>query len=158
MQDINEFMNGYVPEQRDDSEGFKPIPEGEYHAKIDSVKLDNKGNGHYVDVTYKIIGPTHANRLVWDMCCLTYANPKANSMGKDKLYRMATACGLPPATASKDDYPGRDVIVVIQIDPKDATKNRIKTVKPYVAASAAPKPVAKPVSAPSVDGEEEPAW
>jgi hypothetical protein len=155
MQDINDFMNGYVPEERPENEGFKPIPEGEYHAKIDSVKMQDKGKGWFADVTFKIVGPTHANRLVWDMCCLTYENPKANQMGKDKLYRLSTACGLTPATATKDDYPGRDVIVVLTID---GDNNRVKTVKPYVAAASAPKPVAKPVSAPSVDGEEEPAW
>jgi len=151
MQDINEFMSGYEPTGNDGE--FKALPEGEYTAKVDGVKIEDKGKGAYASVCFKITGPNHAGRLVWDNCWLTYANPKANEVGKNKLHRLATVCGLNPATASKDDYPGRDVTVVLTV--RDDKNNDVKYVKKHEAVESQ---TTTSIPAPSVNVGEPTEW
>lgn len=144
--DIKDFMQGFIPEERDGD--YEPIPEGEYNAVVDSLKIENTDNGSMAKVCYKIKGPTHANRLVFDNCWLTHKNPKANQVGKSKLHKLATVLGLNPETSGKDDYPGLPVNIVLNIEGK---YNNVKTVKKHEAAET-PAPVASTVNVASDEG------
>lgn len=152
--DLNQFLSGYTPEE---NKSYDPIPEGEYGAIVDAIEIKDDGKGSYAKVTYKIIGPTHANRLVWDRCFLTHSNPKANEVGKGKLHRLATCIGIPPATSSKDDYIGCKVTIALEISGEF---NNVKRIAKYEGAQTA-APVAKPVVTPSakpVQEDEGGAW
>ena len=154
MQDINDFLKGFTPKSEDE---FTPLPEGDYDAIVDSVKIESKENGSFAALCYKVTGPTQANRLVWDNCWLTHKNPKANEVGRGKLYKLATICGLDPNTVSKDDYIAKKVTITVTI--RDGKYNDVKRVSKQEAST--PAPVAKPaatVSAPSVQSDDGEVW
>lgn len=146
---LNEFMTGYEPPVQEE---FKPIPEGKYPAYIDGVKVKTNDNKHsYASITFKLFGDSHSGRLVWDNCWLTHSNPKANNVGKSKLYKLAKAAGIAP-TSPEDAYIGKKVNIVLTVD---GDKNNLKYVEAYEEQASAPEPTPPPPSVESADMAEE---
>lgn len=154
MQDINDFLKGYTPPEGDGD--FTVLPEGEYQAVIDSMPIKSGDTGSYVNVCFKIAGPKHVGRLVWDKCFLTHANPKANNVGRSKLYKMATMIGIDPGAAGADDYIGKKVNIELTI--RDGKYNDVKRVSKHEASDPAPVAKVAAPSTPAVDGDEQGAW
>ena len=134
---LNEFMGGFEPPPEED---FSPIPEGKYITVIDNVSIEkNDKKQSFAKVAYKVEGPTHANRLVWDNYWLTHSNPKANVVGKSKLHKLATTIGIDATNSSCEDYIGKRVEATITIDAKNPKYNRIKGVAKVPDAPDVPK-------------------
>jgi len=51
---------------------FEPLPDGNYQAKVDRavVAPSKRSDRDMLTITWSIIGPTHAGRLVWDRTLL----------------------------------------------------------------------------------------
>ena len=155
---LNEFMGGFEPPPEED---FSPIPEGKYITVVDNVAIEqNDKKQSFAKVTYKVEGPTHANRLVWDNCWLTHSNPKANVVGKSRLHKLATTIGIDATNSSCEDYIGKRVEATIAIDAYNPKYNRIKGVAkvPDAPASLKESQVVEGSEADTDAGEEDHEW
>lgn len=150
---LKEFMSGFEPPKEED---YSPVPEGKYEAVVDSVKIENRDvinkennqtkSASLAKVCFKIVGPTHANRLIWDNCWLTHPNPKANTTGKSKMHKLANCIGISPTNSSQEDYCGKKCQITVTINGKYNNVDR------YEALLESP-PVAEPSPVEDDDAE-----
>ena len=135
MAGLQDFMDGYKPEPTE-FESF----EGKFHCVIDNLKIDRENKaGTCAVFTYKVIGPNHANRLVWDNCYLSHDNPKAVKAGQGKIHRVAEALGI--ATNSKEEaYIGEEVLCTFKINGKYQNVDKVERWEG--ASETTPAPVA----------------
>lgn len=138
MADFNDFMDGWEPQ--DDGE-FKALPEGKYTCVIDKVDFEKKENGTAAVFVLKVLGPTHAGRLVFQNLWVTHKNPKAKNAGLGQIAKIAKAIGI-PHTSGKDKYIGEKADFTLTVDPDNDKFNRIKKVESVsvVARDHAPTP------------------
>jgi len=145
MAGLQDFMEGYEPEPTE-FENF----EGKFHCVIDNLKIDRENrSGTCAVFTYKVLGPTHVNRLVWDNCYLSHDNPKAVKAGQGKIHRVAEALGI--ATNSQEDaYIGEEVLCTFKINGKYMNVDKVEKWKGESEATPTPES-----SAPAADDDEE---
>ena len=124
---------------------FEPLPAGEYIAMVANSELkDTKaGTGQYIELTIDIVDGPCAGRKLWERLNIVNPNKQAEDISRIALNRLLVACGKPNAkdTESIHDVPFK---VILDIDRKDPTRNKIITYKPANSVSA-PR-VSAPVS------------
>ena len=82
----------------DEGDGdFAPMPAGWYRGKIEEsdIKPTNAGTGKYVWLQIRIVGPTHANRVVFDQINVVNPSETAMQIGRRQLANLARAVGVP---------------------------------------------------------------
>jgi hypothetical protein len=125
---------------------FEPLAPGEYTAMVSASELkDTKaGTGQYIELTIDIIEGPSAGRKIWERLNVVNPNKQAEDIARTALNRLLVACGKPTArdTESVHDIPFK---LLLDIDRKDPTRNKVITYKP--AASSAPRPTAAAASA-----------
>ncbi len=143
------FGGGFQPDKVETDE-FQPIPPGWYPALIEDAEVSaNKANtGHYLKVTFRIIGAAHAGRKMFEYLNIKHANETAERIGQQGLAALSTACNLNLVTDSSEFI---DKVVEIQIklspDKEDDTKmvNNIVTYrKPTGVTPQTELPAQKP--------------
>jgi hypothetical protein len=149
MADLNEFMDGFVPENDGDFDKF----EGRFHCVIDGLKIESEDGSTRASFTFKVKGPTRVGRLAWANCYLSHKNPKAVAAGKGTIHKIATAIGV-PTTSGKDAYIGEELYATFKLSDDGKYQNLTKA-EPYEPEPEASVPAASP-SVDSADGEEFP--
>lgn len=132
----------WTQQDRDD---FSPIPPGSYEVVcIDhEVKTTKAGNGEYVSLTFEILDGQFAKRRLWFNFNWTNPSLEAMRIGRQQFKQFINAAGL-EKVADTEESVDLTCIVEVDIDPKDATRNRIKRFtsrKAAQAQAAAKKPI-----------------
>lgn len=154
MADFNDFMDGFEPQDDGD---FKALPEGKYTCVIDKVDFEKKENGTAAVFVLKVLGPSHAGRLVFQNLWVMHKNPKAKIAGLATIAKIAKAIGI-PHTSSKDKYIGEKADFTLTVDQNNDKFNNIKKVEPASGAVAAPPSPAKPAQAADSADEGGESW
>lgn len=135
---------------------FEALPKGEYVAIITESDLkDNKSSvGKHVSATFEIVDGEMQGRMVWTNWNVQNSNQTAEKIGRAELAACCKAIGIvnPQTTEDLHDKP---MIIRVDIDKKDSSRNVIKcyapadrpTEPPVVAEKTAAVPAtAKPAA------------
>ena len=127
---------------------YDPLPKGEYMAIVteSQMKITKAGTGEYLALSMQIIEGKHSGRKIWENLNLHNPNEVAETIARANLKAISEACGFAELddTDQLNDIP---FILVLDIDRKDATRNRVmgyKRAGSGSAPSADPAASAKP--------------
>lgn len=75
---------------------FELLPNGVYDVSIieTDYKQTNRGDGHYIALTFEVQGPTHEGRRVWANLNVDNPNPKAVEIAERDLAKILNATGF----------------------------------------------------------------
>ncbi len=139
------FNRNELPEN---DNNFEPIPAGWYQAQIEKaeVKATKAGNGSYMNVQYKILGPQYAGRVVFGMITIQNPNSTAEEIGKKEMGSLMDACAL-VSVNNTDSFIGKTLTIKVKVKPATGqyeAGNDVSAWKPagQVQAPAAPGPAA----------------
>jgi hypothetical protein len=130
---------------------YDPLPKGEYMAIVteSQMKITKAGTGEYLALSMQIIEGKHSGRKIWENLNLHNPNEVAETIARANLKAISEACGFAELddTDQLNDIP---FILVLDIDRKDSTRNRVMGYKRAgsgsapSASSTAPAASAKP--------------
>jgi hypothetical protein len=122
---------------------YDPLPKGEYMAMVteSQMKITKAGTGEYLALTMQIIEGKYADRKIWENLNLHNPNEVAENIARANLKAVSEACGFAELddTDQLNDIP---FILVLDIDRKDPTRNRVMGYK-RAGSSAAPSSFAQ---------------
>lgn len=126
---------------------FSPLPEGKYQAVVVATALkDTKsGTGRYIDVQWRITGPTHVNRRVFDMLNIRNPSKTAEDIGRRQLGELLRVAGI-PVIGDTDQLVGVAATITLKIRKQAGYKdsNSVTRYEPIAAGSPAHIPQAQP--------------
>ena len=121
------------------AKNFDPIPDGWYDATIVAAELkESKNGGHYLNVRYDIIGPSHEGRVVFGIIVIS-GSEKAMEIGHQQLSEIMLAVGLKEIEDS-DELLSKKVKIKVGTKPPEngyEAKNVIKRWMPISSANTA---------------------
>jgi hypothetical protein len=146
---------GFLGKSLDDSNipegtGFDLIEPGWYTATVEKVEIkDTKAkDGSYLNIQFKINGPTRAGRVVFGTITLRNPSPEAEAMGDRYLQAMRSSLGIAKLTDSDQLVGGTlEINVKISKSPGYDDKNEVKG---YKAVNGSAPPMPKPTAQPSL--------
>jgi hypothetical protein len=116
---------------------YDPLPKGEYQAMVteSQMKVTKAGTGEYLALTMQIIEGKYADRKIWENLNLHNPNEVAENIARANLKAISQACGFEELddTDQLNDIP---FILVLDIDRKDPTRNRVMGYKRAGSGSA----------------------
>jgi len=117
---------------------FDPLPHGEYLAIVteNQMKATKSGTGEYLELVIQIVDGEFSGRKIWERLNIHNANEVAENIARAALKSLSLACGIEPLTDT-DMLNDTPFTIVLDIDRKDPTRNRVMGYKPAGAASAA---------------------
>jgi hypothetical protein len=136
----------------------EPIPAGVYEVEITGadVKETSKKNGTGLNVEYTVIGPTHANRKMWQFLNLQHENSQAEQIGQAQLSALCRAVGISKLDDS-DDLFGKVLRVQVTIRPEKNGYKASNDVRGWEAVGTAlPARTAPPPAAQKPAGKANP--
>jgi len=142
---------------------FSPIPEGQYTIEGVSFKeRDYQSGNQGVDIQFKINGPTHENRRVFETFVLTGNNPNV-AIGRLKSFMRGTGIdvdNIPLNAQSLSQAMNRPTMANISIEKGTGgypDKNKVKSfLTPQVQAPVQPQPQAPMQPAPQMQAPVQP--
>lgn len=115
------------------SNGFDPIPPGEYTAVIveSENKPTKKGDGSYLQLTFEIVEGKFANRRLWSRLNLDNPNDVVVGIARAELSKLCRAVDVMQVrdTAQLHDLPVK-IKVIRKADANGEDRNEIKDYKP----------------------------
>ena len=120
---------------------YAPLPDGWYQAEIESAELKDTraGTGKYINVRYRIQGPTHENRVVFDIMNINNPNPKAEEIGRQSMGDLMRAIGR-NRISDTDQMIGGQCEIKLKTQPaKDGYDARNKVAGWKASGAAMPK-------------------
>lgn len=119
---------------------FQPIPDGVYNFEIKSAEMkDTKdGTGQYINLSLTVLGPTHANRIVFSMINIVNKNPAAEEIGLRQLKELRIACGI-ATLRDTDELIGKTLKGKVGTR-KDAEYGDKNVIKSYMSANGGAMP------------------
>ncbi len=149
MADLGEtFDPNDIPEsERGD---FTPIPAGWYEVQItESDVVDLKtGNGRALVLTFDVIGPTYANRKLWDRLNIRHTSQEAQAIAQRALADLFLATNTAPSRDSADLH-FKPLMARVVIDPAKDGYDAKNVIKGYKAFPRAAAPVNAKANAPN---------
>jgi hypothetical protein len=145
------LFNFDANEYSDFETNFDPVPEGEYEVMCEEAEEKNsQSGGVYIKAKFRVLGPTHANRVIFNNFNIVNRSDKAQEIGRRQLSTWARAVGKPNANDT-DELLNRPCLAVVAVeagDEKYGPQNRINGFKPKTGAAspnvqAIPKPAVK---------------
>ncbi len=138
------FNRNEIPEN---DSNFEPIPPGWYNAQIEEaeVRQTKAGNGSYLSLRYRILGPQYENRVIFGMVTISNPNEKAEQIGEKEMGSLMDACGL-SSVNNTDQFLNKSIQIKVKITPAQNgydAKNDVSGWKPM--SGAAPSPAAPAV-------------
>lgn len=121
---------GIVLNQKDmpESQGFDPIPEGWYQAKIKTAELKPTQNGQMIVLGFEVLGPTHTGRLIsFQNLNIKNSSAEAERIGMQQLGEIMGAAGL-PSIQDTDQLIGITLQIKVKVKPAGeyTDKNGVK--------------------------------
>lgn len=104
---VNEL---YDPEK----DVFKLIPEGWFSAVTEraELKLTKDGTGQYVSLMFKISGPTHAGRALFDTFNIKNKSVEAETIGRQAIGKLMKALKM-EKTGTVHAFNGKNVMIKV---------------------------------------------
>lgn len=122
---------------------FAPIPLGWYAAEVVGAekKYTKAGDGAYFNLQWRILGPSHAGRIIFELVMVEHPNPQVVDIGKRSLASMLTAMGR-RQMESTDDLHGQpcEIKVGLESSPGYDDKNVVKGHRALSGAGSQPQP------------------
>ena len=112
---------------------FEPLPPAVYDAQIESVELrDNRNNtGSFFKFRWRILGPSHTNRVIFSNVTWQHQNPKAQDIGRQNLAELCTALKRKGFDRPEDLANGTcKILVGIERSPQYGAQNTVKGYRP----------------------------
>lgn len=127
--------NGFDPNAHEPQEDFVVLPPGKYPVMIEAaeVKQTKKGDGHYLELTMKVIDGPSVNRKLWDRINIDNPSQKCVEIGLRVLSALAKSTGLP---AIQDTSQLVDKCCLASVKVKD-NNNEVRTYLPIEHAGQA---------------------
>lgn len=93
---------------------FKLIPEGWFSAVTEraELKLTKDGTGQYISLMFKISGPTHAGRALFDIFNIKNKSVEAETIGKQAVGKLMKALKL-EKTGTVHAFNGKSVMIKV---------------------------------------------
>jgi hypothetical protein len=131
-----------------ESGNYEPIPEGEYQLMCEEAeeKRTKAGTGSYIKAKFRVLGPTNANRIIFQNFNIHNPSSKAEEIGRRQLAGWARACGRPNASDT-DELLNLTFSAEVGIEPGSGDYGPQNTIRNFKSGGAAP--AAKPASAPA---------
>jgi len=106
---------------------FEPLPRGDYECiVIDTTIKDTKaGTGQYIEVTLQVVDGPASGRRLWDRLNISNPSKQAEAIAKEQLDRLCDAVGLTHKMQQTEQLHDVPIMVSVDIDRKDETRNRI---------------------------------
>jgi putative intracellular protease/amidase len=110
------------------AEDFTIIPPGEYQALIvaSDVKPTNKRDGHYLEITYQILGGEFANRKLWSRHNLDNKSQKTVEIAEREVSAICHAVGYLQKLEDSVVLHNKPMVIRVEVEAADATKGRNK--------------------------------
>jgi hypothetical protein len=121
---------------------FTPIPLAWYAAEVTAseVKRTKAGDGAYFNLQWKILGPSHANRIIFDTVMVEHPNPQVVEIGQRSLASMLTAMGRRQMEYTTDLHAQPcEIKVGIESKPGYEDKNVVKAYRALGGAQPQPR-------------------
>lgn len=131
-----------------ESGDYSPIPEGEYQLMCEEAeeKKTKAGTGSYIKVKFRVLGPTNANRVIFQNFNIHNPSSKAEEIGRKQLAGWARACGRPNA-ADTDELINLPFSAEVGIEPGSGDYGPQNTIKNFKSGNSAPAPKSAPAPA-----------
>jgi hypothetical protein len=117
-----------------------PLPAGEYPVSIERVEVraTKAGNGSYLSIMYRVIGPNYTNACVFGNLNIVNQNAKAEEIGRQQLGSLMRSCGL-VKLGDTDELIGRECIIRVAVkeDAQYGPRNEVKSFKSYGSSAPA---------------------
>lgn len=144
----------YIGEEFDagsvDAQQYDVLPAGWYTASIVGAELrtTKSGNGRYIAVQYRILGPTHQNRVVYGNLNIRNQNADAERIGREQLGSLCIAIGM-QKLKDTDELAGRSVQIKLKVRQSEqyGDSNDVAGFK-AVSGSAPPPAFSQPPTQP----------
>ena len=149
------FNTADMPEES----GFAPLPAGWYQANIEKVELkeSNDRTSTYMNIQYKIMGPTHQNRVVFGMCGVSNTDPGKEETSRYFMGQLMRACGLQRLTDT-DQLVGANLEIKLKVRPATEQYDASNNVTEYRSISGSAMPKASAPSQTTSNGDSAPPW
>lgn len=135
---------------------FEPLPKGQYDVMIikSDVKPTKAGTGHYIELEMQVIEGEYSGRRHWERLNVSNPNKQAEDIAKANLAAICEALGIEKINETEELH-DQPFVALIDIDRKDATRNRIVG---YASAQDAPHPApaSKPAAKPAASNRAKP--
>lgn len=131
---------------------FDALPAGDVIAQIveSNVNLAKSGNGKVLAFTWEITEGDLTNRKFWQYLNYQHTNATAQIIGQQQLKAICEAVGIEGHLTDSEVLHNIPCRVRLGIDPKDNSRNVVKSVKPLQADAPATKAaVTKPAAQPA---------
>jgi len=121
-----------------------PLPRGEYLAIVteNRMKATNSGTGEFLELDIQIVEGEFSGRRIWERLNIHNASEVAENIARAALKSISLACGI-EALSDTDMLNDTPFTIVLDIDRKDPTRNRVMGYRPAGAASA---PASRPTA------------
>ena len=121
-----------------DTTSHEPIKAGTYEAVITAseIKANRANTGKGLNLTFEIISDSAKGRKVWAWINFQHQKQEAQRIGQEELARVCKAVGVSQLTDSEQLH-NIPLMITVDVDRNDATRNVIKAYKAKEGASGA---------------------
>src|SRR5262245_563783 len=149
-------MNTQFPETFDpatqEGNSWDVLPVGEYVAQVveASILQPNSGDGHYLALTWKIIGGDYEGRQVWQRITFLHSSEQAQTIGRKTLKDLCIATDVAERVEDAEVFRFKPVRIRLGIERDKQgvypDKNRISRILPLEPKSVEPEQPTKPAA------------
>ena len=130
------------PENNGEQGNYGPLPDGWYDAVIERTerKQTKSGDGFYLNVMYRITGPTHGNRVVFDIMNIWNTRPETVRIACQQLTTICTCVGMNKFPKDTDELVGKNIQIKLTTKQSEGyePKNQIKAWRKSDTPNASP--------------------
>jgi hypothetical protein len=139
--------NEYEPDTGGGGGSYEPIPEGEYELMCEEAedKKTSAGTGVYIKAKFRVLGPTHADRLIFMNFNIQNPSSKAEEIGRRQVSGWAAACGKPNASDT-DELINVPFLAKITIEPASGQYGPQNRINGYLVKESGGAPAPKPAT------------
>lgn len=154
MSDDFEIMLGDTPDVEDD---FQPMPAGDYELVADKwEKRTSKAGNAMVQVEFQVLGPTHANRKLWEYFTLE-GNAVTVTARKIKSWRKSLGLSTDVSfnAGALDEMMNNPFQAKIKIEPGTNGYDDSNKIQDYLAKGSASASEEAPTAKPLEDEDDD---
>jgi hypothetical protein len=106
---------------------FQPLPRNDYECIVIDTKIKETkaGTGKYLEVTLQVVDGPASGRRLWDRLNISNPSKDAEEQAKKQLDCLCAAVGLTHKMQQTEQLHDIPILVSVDIDRKDETRNRI---------------------------------